>query len=102
MAFNNQTSAAVGTSEVTVYTVPSGKEDVLVGVNLANLVTSQIAVTVKVAGVHLIKGVPIPANTAFSPLDGKIVLEAGDTVKVTSDTASSCDVILSMLNQDES
>jgi len=32
-------------------------------------------------------------------LDGKIILEATDTVVVTSDTASSADVIVSVLEQ---
>jgi hypothetical protein len=35
----------------------------------------------------------------LSVLDGKIILEAADTVVVTSDTASSCDVIVSVLEQ---
>jgi len=47
----------------------------------------------------LVKGAPIPANSALSLLDGKIILEAGDTVVVTSDTAASADVILSVLEQ---
>lgn len=102
MAFNNYTSSAVGTSSVTVHTVASGKEAVVIGLNLANIVGTQIAVTVVVAGVHLIKGVPIPANSSLSALDGKIILEVGETCVVTSDTASSCDVLLSVLEQDES
>jgi hypothetical protein len=46
-----------------------------------------------------VKAAPIPAGSALSVLDGKIVLEAGDVVEVTSDTASSADVILSVLEQ---
>ena len=102
MAFNNYTAAAVGTSPVTVHTVAGGKEAVTIGLNLANVSVSQIAVDVQVAGVYLIKGVPIPANSAVSVLDGKIVLEAGDTVVVTSGAAASVDVVLSVLEQTES
>jgi len=51
------------------------------------------------AGVFLVKGVPVPANSALSVLDGKLILEAADTTVVTSDTGSSCDVILSVLEQ---
>jgi hypothetical protein len=47
----------------------------------------------------LVKGAPIPANSALSVLDGKVILETTDTVVVTSDTASSADVILSVLEQ---
>ena len=102
MAFNNYTAASIGTSPVTVHTVASGEEAVTIGLNAANVSASQIAVDVQVAGVYLIKGVPIPANSAISVLDGKIVLEAGDTVVVTSDAAASADVVLSVLEQTES
>ena len=40
---------------------------------------------------------PIPANSALSPLDGKIVMKAGQVLTVTSDTASSSDVAVSVL-----
>jgi hypothetical protein len=57
---------------------------------------------VQIAGVYVVKGVPIPANSALAVLDGKIIMEAADTCVVTSGTASSCDVILSVLEQAES
>ena len=97
--FKNYVSAAVGTSETTVYTVPSSTTAVLIGCNIANVASSQIKVTVKVADTHIVKTVPIPANSSLSVLDGKIIAETTDTVKVTSDTASSVDVVLSVLEQ---
>ena len=97
--FKNFTSASVGTGATTTYTVPSSTTAIMMGCNLANRTTSQIAVDVQVAGVYLVKGAPIPANSALGVLDGKIILEAADTVVVTSDTASSADVILSVLEQ---
>jgi len=97
--FKNYTSASVGTGATTTYTVPSSTTSVMIGCNLANRTTSQIAVDVQAAGVYIIKGAPIPANSALSVLDGKIILETTDTVVVTSDTASSCDVIVSVLEQ---
>lgn len=102
MAFNNYTSSAVGTSPVTVHTVASGQEAIIIGLNLANITGSQISVDVQLAGVYLVKGAPIPANSALSALDGKAVLEVTDTCVVTSNTAASCDVILSVLEQGES
>lgn len=102
MAFNKYTSLAVGTSATTVHTVASGKEAVVIGLTLSNILTSQIKVTVTLAGAHVIKDAPIPAGSALSALDGKVVLEDGDTCVVTADTASACDVILSVLEQDES
>ena len=102
MAFNNYTSSAVGTSPVTIHTVATGQEAVVIGLNLANITASQINVDVQLAGVYLVKGAPIPANSALSVLDGKIILEVTDTCVITSNTASSCDVILSVLEQGES
>jgi hypothetical protein len=97
--FLNYTSASVGTSPVTTYTVGASTTAVVIGLNISNVTASQIAVDVQVAGVYLVKGVPIPANSAVSVLDGKIILETTNTVVVTSDTATSADVIVSVLEQ---
>lgn len=102
MAFNNYTSNAVGTSPVTVHTVATGQEAVVIGLNLCNVTASQITVDVQVAGAYLVKGVPIPAGSALSALDGKMIMGAADTCVVTSNTAASVDVILSVLEQGES
>ena len=102
MGFNNYTSLAVGTSATTVHTVASGEEAVVIGLNLSNILTTQVKATVTIAGAHIIKDAPIPAGSALSVLDGKIIMEAADTCVVTTDTASSCDVILSVLEQAES
>ena len=99
MAFNNYTAAAVGTSPVTVVTVAGGQEIISIGLNAANVTASQIEIDVQVAGVYLVKGAPIPAKSALGLLDGKIILAAGETCVVTSNTASSCDVIMSVLEQ---
>lgn len=97
--FKNYTDASVGTSPSTSYTVPGVTTAVMIGMTVANVTSSQIAVDVQCAGVYLIKGAPIPANSSLSVLDGKVILEAADTVVVTSDTASSADVIISVLEQ---
>ena len=97
--FKNYTSASVGTSPVTTYTVPSGTTSVTIGLTVANTTTGQIKIDVQMAGVYVIKDAPIPAGSALSVLDGKIILETTDTVVVTSDTATSADVILSVLEQ---
>lgn len=97
--FKNYTSASVGTGATTTYTVPASTTSVMIGCNLANKTGSQITVDVQVAGVYLVKGVPIPAGSALSVLDGKVILETTDTVIVTSSAATSCDVIVSVLEQ---
>jgi hypothetical protein len=97
--FKNYTSASVGTGATTTYTVPSATTSVMIGCTLANTSASQIKVDVQAAGVYIVKNVPIPAASGLSVLDGKIILETTDTIIVTSDTASSCDVIVSVLEQ---
>jgi hypothetical protein len=97
--FKNYTSAGIGTAETTVMTVAASTTTVIIGLSIANTTASQIAVDVKLGAIHIIKAVPIPANSAVSVLDGKIIAETTDTIKVTSDTAASADVILSVLEQ---
>lgn len=97
--FKNYTSASVGTTPTTVYTVPSATTAVTIGLNLSNVSASQITVDVQCAGAYIVKGAPIPAGSGLSVLDGKIILETTDTVVVTASAASSCDVILSVLEQ---
>lgn len=97
--FKNYTSASVGTSPVTTYTVPASTTSVMIGCNLSNTSAAQITVDVQAAGIYIVKGAPIPAGSALSVLDGKIILETTDTVVVTSSAATSADVIVSVLEQ---
>ena len=97
--FKNYTSTNVGTSATTVYTTPASTTSVTIGLTIANTTEAQISIDVQCAGVYVVKGAPIPSGSGLSVLDGKIILEATDTVVVTSDTASSADVILSVLEQ---
>ena len=95
----NYTSANIGTSPVTLYTVPTSTTGTIVGLQAANTSASQVNVDVQVAGVYLVKGAPIPANSALSLLDGKLVVKTTETVVVTSSAATSVDAILSVLEQ---
>ena len=97
--FKNYASTSVGTSPATVYTVPASTTAVTIGLNVANVSASQITIDVECAGAYVIKDAPIPAGSALSVLDGKIILETTDTVVVTSSAATSADVLLSVLEQ---
>jgi hypothetical protein len=107
--FKLKTKTAVGTTLTSVYTVPATTTTVIIGAVLANILASQIKVDVKIvtassAGenandVYLVKDLPIPNGSSFELIEGKVVLETGDIVKVESDTASSLDVALSVLEQ---
>ena len=97
--FKNYTSASVGTSATTVYTVPASTTSVVIGCNIANRTASTINVDVQLGSTYIVKGAPVPSGSALSVLDGKIIAETTETIVVTSDTASSADVILSVLEQ---
>ncbi len=107
--FKLKTDTAVGTSLTSVYTVPAATTTVLVGAVLANITSSQIKVNVQIVtasvtgenadDVYLIKDLPIPTGSSFELIEGKIVMETGDIFKVESDTASSLDVAVSIMEQ---
>ena len=100
--FERDIQRNVGTSAVTVRTANS--DDAIVGINIANTTTSQITVevyvTVSSADYYIIKNAPIPAGSALQVLDGgaKVVLQTGDELKVKSNTASSADVWVSVVD----
>ena len=74
---------------------------------VANIHSSAITVDVVVtdssasASVFIVKAATIPVGGALVPIGGdqKVVLETTDILKVTSNTASSADAIVSVLEQ---
>jgi len=100
--FKRFTSNSVGTSLATGYTVPSSTTTVLIGGVVSNVTSSTVNVTVTATTsstvINLIgEDTPIPAGTALSFIDGKVVLETGDIIKVKSSAASSLDAHLSAM-----
>ena len=103
--FKNGATAGVGTSVATVYTCPASTTAVVIGVTLCNLKTTGIQGTLQVtdtsagATVHVLKSAPIPSGSSIVAVGGeqKIVLEAGDLLKVQASEASAIDVTLSVL-----
>jgi len=96
--FKNFTGAA-STIGAQIYTVPAGSTAVVIGMNLANkAVESQLA-SVQLDSTYVIKDAPIPSGSALSVLDGKIIMQSGETITVTGDNDSQVDVILSVLEQ---
>ena len=103
-AFKLITDTAVGTSPATVHTGASATETTIIGLTISNIVTSQIEVDVQIENndgdnVYLIKAAPIPVGSSLIVVGGeqKVVLNASDVLKVTSKTATSADVTLSIL-----
>jgi|TARA_R110000803_G_scaffold24829_1_gene59644 hypothetical protein len=100
--FERNIARNIGTTAVTIFTANS--DDAVVGINLANTITSQVKVSVFVtnssADYYLVKNAPIPASAALQVLDGgaKFVLQSGDALKVQSDTATSIDAWVSRVD----
>lgn len=105
--FKNSVSTDIGTSPVDVYVAGSGVTTTAIGMSLANTTAGTINVDVQLVDTstattaHLVKAIEIPANTAVVIIGGdqKVVLEQTDKLTVTSDTATSVDAIVSVLEQ---
>jgi hypothetical protein len=102
--FKNRTLRAVGTSPVDVGAVVAGStETTLIGMTLANVTSGVISVTATLNDgtntTHIVKDAPIPTGGSLILLGGdqKVVLMTGDKIIITSNTASSCDVVMSFL-----
>jgi hypothetical protein len=106
-AFKTKTfggGSTAASTAMTIYTCPSSTETTIIGMTVSNISTSQILVDVTFENsdgnnVHILKQTPIPVGGGLVPIGGdqKIVMEAADVIKVTSDTANSADTILSIL-----
>jgi hypothetical protein len=104
--FLRRTTKNIGQTTATVggYTVPTGKAATLVGVNLCNLLTVAVTANVAIANssaslIYLAVNVKIPASSSFVPVGGdqKVILQVGDSVRVTANTASSVDAYISLV-----
>ena len=100
--FERNIARNVGTSEVALRTANS--DDALIGINIANVTTTQILMDVFINDgsndYYIIKDAPIPVGSALQVLDGgaKVVMQSGDILNVMSDTANSADVWVSVVD----
>ena len=104
--FKNIGSASIGTSEVSVYTCPSSTTSTIIGLTCANLTTtSPIRCSIRLydssatAHYYIVKDAEIFEGGSLVVVGGdqKVVLEAGDIIKVSSNTASSIDCVISYM-----
>ena len=102
--FKNIIGKEIGTQRVAVYTTPAATSTTVIGMNIANLTGSMVSVDIEIGDEassigYMIKGMPTPPSTAMKPIGKgeKIVLDASNTLYVTSDTTESLDVILSLV-----
>jgi len=106
-SFKTATAANVGTSLTTVYTAPVGSTSTIIGLYLCNQSGGSIEANTVFSDsssstlVNITHNTPIPSGTSIAVIggDAKVVLEAGDSIQVQSNVASSIDVVLSYLEQ---
>jgi hypothetical protein len=102
--FTSYVAKNVGTSASTVVTVAAATTATVIGLSVANTTGSSISVDIYITrsatDYYLVKGAFINVGSTFiaSGGDEKMVLIAGDALKVVSSAATSADVIASVLN----
>jgi hypothetical protein len=108
--FKLKTKANIDASLVTVYTVPSSPSTttVIIGCTIDNVKGASVTADVQIVtaatsgenadDVYIIKDVPLPAGSSVEIMAGnKIILEAGDIVKVKGSATDAVDAILSIM-----
>ena len=105
--FKSFTSGSIGTTTTNVYTCPSSTTAIILGASLANIDSSAIGGSIKLAkngssagqdDVFVVKAAPVPAGSSIEVMSGnKVVMEESDVLQFQSDTASSLDSIVSVL-----
>lgn len=101
--FKSYATPNIGVAPIDIFVVPPLTSTTVIGLSLANVVTSQINVTATITkGVvvtNVIKNIPIPPGSSAILFGGeqKLVLEAGNKLSLTSSAATSLDVVASVL-----
>mgnify|MGYP000107702264 CR=1 FL=1 len=101
--FKSVGTSAIGTVKTTAYTAPSVTTTTVIGLSVANILTTVTTVDIILgkgaSEFHIIKNAPIMPGGTLVVVGGdqKLVLETGNTIKVVSTVAASVDVIVSIL-----
>ena len=93
---------------LTLYTVPSSKTAIVLGLMLCNIDTSQRTVDVQIVSdtsdtetnetVKLLDNAPIPAGSSLEILSGnKVVLQTTDVLKIDCSVSAKIDATLSIM-----
>ena len=103
--FKLKTKASVGVTTENIYVTPTNATTTIIGITLCNTSGSGINVGVGITrassdDVNILKNVPIPQGSTLEFMQGnKLTIEGTDTLTVSSDTNSSLDVALTILEQ---
>lgn len=102
--FKNYTSRNIGTSATAIGGFTASTQTTVIGLTVSNtLANTEITVDVSLYNgsndTFVVKNAPIPVGSSLVVVGGnqKVVLENGDSIRVTSSNPSSVDAILSVL-----
>jgi len=103
--FKRFISANVGTTFTAAggYTVPAANVGTVIGLSIANRANVGINIDAMLgnstANVFIVKNAPVSVGGTLVAVGGdqKVVLQVGDSIFIKSDTSTSADVILSLL-----
>ena len=109
--FKRETKANIGNgigNETTIYTVPSGKTSIVVGILITNKSSSEVDVTMRIVtgiagqdNVELVSALKLYANTSTELILGKVVLTHdstnGDEIRAYTDASNAVDITFSLL-----
>jgi hypothetical protein len=105
-AFKTYTANTIGFEVTNIHTAAGGATETIIGLTLANVTSGAVEANIvhfSSAGVttRLLANAPIAKGGALVPIGGeqKIVLETGCSIKASTNTANSVDIILSVLEQ---
>ena len=98
--FKTQT-VNVGIATQTAYTAPAGYTTVVLYVHIVNTVETTSAFTLfhkrSSESTEIIKNRDVPPSDAFSPLDGKLILETNDSITISGSEDNKLKMIISLL-----
>ena len=89
------------TADQTIYTAPNGYTGIVLYAHVTNYGSSATTVTMshKRSSVttEIAKDTQVPVNDAYVPMDGKLVLETGDSLVASAGANSTLKVLVSVL-----
>lgn len=104
-SFKKRIAGSVGTTLTDVYVAPASTQSTVIGMSVANIITSPVSANVVVynaAGSNsafIVRNAAIATGGSLITIGGdqKLVLEPGDKIQVQMSAATSGDVIVSVL-----
>ena len=96
--------AVLADTATTIYTVPAGTTAIVIGFQVANIGTQNYPLDISWLDAsdsntetYLSEAIIIPDGSAYEPIGGKLVLEAGDVLRGSSNQASVFEATVSVL-----